>query len=35
MNKFKPLAAWNANVERCNTKIRTRIRMAKDAFSKS
>ena len=34
INKFKYLGAWIAENGRCETEIRTRIGMAKDAFSK-
>ena len=34
VNKFKYLGAWNTEDGRCETEIRTRIGMAKDAFSK-
>ena len=34
VNKFKYLGAWITEDGRCETEIRTRIGMAKDAFSK-
>ena len=34
VNRFKYLGAWITEDERCETAIRTRIGIAKDAFSK-
>ena len=34
VNKFKYFGAWITEDGRCETEIKTRIRMAKDAFSK-
>ncbi len=34
VSKFKYLGAWITEDGRCKTEIRTRIGMAKDAFSK-
>jgi len=35
VNKFTYLGAWIMNEVRCDTKIRTRIGMAKDTFNSS
>ena len=34
VNKFKYLGAWTTDDGRCETEIKARIGMAKDAFSK-